>query len=110
MPKIKNNKQILKKTKPKLKLYTNRILSTDIILCGISNENAARIMEKDNTLSFKCRNDATKTQIKNAFIELYDQDVVKVNTANTVKGFKKAYIRLKEQGAALKVASEAGIL
>lgn len=110
MSKFAPKKQIIRRQKNKLQLVPDRILATDIIIYGLNNERAARIMEKDNTLTFRCRNDATKLQIKNAFFELYGEEVFKINTANTVKGYKKAYIRLKGQGAALKVAADASIL
>lgn len=110
MAKIGKKRSVLKVQKNKLKIIPNRVLATDIIIYGLNNEKAVRVMEKDNTLSFRCKNEATKTEIKNAFIELYGQQVAKINTANTVKGYKKAYIRLKEDGAAMKVASDANIL
>lgn len=102
--------QIVKKQRNKLNLFPDRILATDIIINGLNNERAARIMEKDNTLTFKCRNSADRKQIKKAFVELYGEAVYKVNVANTVKGYKKAYIRLRGVGAALKVARDANIL
>jgi len=103
-------KPVLKKKKGKNRLQFDRITSPDIILYGINNERSVRIMEKDNTLTFRCRNEATKTEIRKAFLELYGEKIDKINTVNTVKGYKKAYVRLSEQGVALKVASEKGIL
>lgn len=110
MPKYHPKERLLKKDKKPPKLIANRVLATDVILFGISNERSARLMEKDNTLTFRCRTESTKLDIKSAFIELYNHEVVKVNTVNTIKGYKKAYIRLKEEGAALKVANDAEII
>merc|ERR1711953_463489 len=110
MPKFNPKNQILKKQKKKNNLIENRTLASDIILFGINNERSARIMEKDNTLTFRCKNDATKKEIKEAFLEIYNEKITKINTVNTMKGIKKAYIRLLDDGAALKVATEAGIL
>lgn len=110
MSKFAPKNQIVKKQRSRINLFPDRVLATDIIINGLNNERAARIMEKDNTLTFRCRNSANKLQIKKAFIELYGETVHKVNVANTVKGYKKAYIRLSQPGAALKVASDANIL
>lgn len=82
----------------------------DIIKFGISNENAARRIEKDNTLLFLCEKSATKLQIKEAVHALYKANIKKVRTAISIKGYKKAFVVLKNEGEALKVANEAGII
>jgi large subunit ribosomal protein L23Ae len=86
------------------------IASADIIRYGLSNENVAKLIERDNTLVFICDYRATKPQIKSAVVELYGADVLKVRTLNTPKGEKKAYIRLKGEGEALRIANKAGIV
>ncbi|KAG0438717.1 50S ribosomal protein L23 [Dictyocoela muelleri] len=106
MPKLSFRKKILhKQVKP-----SPDIMSEDIIRYGVKNERSARLIEKDNTLTFVVHSKATKPMIKKAFIEIYDSPVMKVNTVNTIKGYKKAYIRLKNEGAAMDVAEKAGIV
>lgn len=106
MAKISFRKKILhKQIKPEADL-----LSADIIRYGVKNERAARLIEKDNTLTFVVHAKATKPMIKKAFVEIYDSPVMKVNTVNTIRGLKKAYIRLKTEGAAMDVAEKAGIV
>lgn len=56
----------------------------DIIIKPIVTE-ASMIAMEENKYTFKVRKDANKTEIKKAVTEVFDVDVVKVNTVN-VKG------------------------
>lgn len=87
-----------------------KLSAADVILYGVKNERAAAIIEKDNTLSFICNPKANKPLIKEAFKIIYQADVKKINVVNTIKGQKKAYIRVKEEGMALMIADKAGII
>lgn len=82
----------------------------DIIKYGINNENTARMIEKDNTLVFACEVKATKPEIKVAVQQLYNTEVKKVRTYISIKGYKKAFVVLKNEGEAIKIANEAGII
>jgi|SRR6056297_2110516 large subunit ribosomal protein L23 len=58
--------------------------SYDIIIKPIVTEKSMMSME-ENKYTFKVRKDSNKTEIKKAIEELFNVDVVKVNTMN-VKG------------------------
>ena len=58
--------------------------SYDIIIKPIVTEKSMMAME-ENKYTFKVRKDSNKTEIKKAIEELFNVDVVKVNTMN-VKG------------------------
>ncbi|KAI5176641.1 large subunit ribosomal protein L23Ae [Pancytospora epiphaga] len=82
-----------------------------IIKYAIKNERAARNMESNNTLTFIVDVKATKPQIKDAVVKMYGFPVQKVNTLITFKHYaKKAFVRFKDEGAAIDVASRAGVL
>lgn len=104
----------IKRSNPK---YTRKAVTqpdtvhpADIIRFGASNEKAVRLIERNNTLVFICDKSATKPQIKDAVQKLYKADVKKVNTMISIKGYKKAFVKLKNEGDALKIANEAGII
>ena len=111
MAKFKSNKQaILSRAKPIEKLSKVKIVTPhDIIKYGLKTEAASRLIEANNTLVFICCSKATKIQIKEAFKAIYGVEAMKVNTLNTMKGTKKAYIRCKEDGAAIEVMTNAQI-
>lgn len=104
----------IKRSKPrqtqKVVIQPESKIAADIIRYGISNENAARVIEKDNTLIFVCDKKATKPQIKQAVETLYKVVVKKVRTLISIKGYKKAFVVLKDEGVAMKIATEAGII
>ncbi|RVD91158.1 ribosomal L23P [Tubulinosema ratisbonensis] len=102
----RKQKKITKKTLIN-KLPTN---PADIIKYGINNENTARMIERDNTLVFACEIKATKPEIKVAVQQLYNTEVKKVRTLISMKGYKKAFVVLKNDGDAIKIANEAGII
>lgn len=102
---------IIKKTKTAHAFkHKKELISADIIKYGLNNENAARQIEANNTLVMIVDILANKPQIKKAFEELYAVKVRKVNTLITPKGKKKAYIKLLNEGDAVNVASEIGII
>ncbi len=67
-------------------------------------------MEQRNTITFVVHPRAKKPQIKEAFMKLYKMKVRKVNTLHQIGKYKKAYIRLQNDGDALNLASKKGIL
>ena len=81
-----------------------------VIIQPVSSDKNIQKMERENTMTFLVGNKATKGQIKEAFTKLYNVRVRKVNTLNTAKGVKKAYIRLQNDKDALNIASKIGIL
>ena len=81
-----------------------------VIIQPVSSDKNIQKMERENTMTFIVAEHATKGQIKEAFSKLYNVRVRKVNTLNTCKGKKKAYIRLQNDKDALNIASKIGIL
>ncbi|KAL3233136.1 Large ribosomal subunit protein uL23 [Nakaseomyces bracarensis] len=67
-------------------------------------------VEDGNTLVFQVSLKSNKHQIKKAVKELYEVDVLKVNTLITAKGHKKAYVRLTADHDALDIANRIGYI
>lgn len=81
-----------------------------IILYPLMGEKATFIREKDNKLTFVVDKSANKNQIKEAVEELYKVRVVQVNTMKTMKGVKKAHVKLAAEDSAEEVSSHFGVL
>jgi len=81
----------------------------DIIICPIVTEAIFDEIEKFNKLVFRVDRRANKKQIKKAVEILYEVKVMKVNTAQTFQGTKKAYIRLEPEYDAMELATEFGL-
>ncbi len=78
------------------------------VILGPVESHKSRALEVGNVFTFRVANDATKTEIKKAFHELYDREVSSIQiaknyskTRNGKKGtirrraaFKKAYVTL----------------
>ena len=78
------------------------------VILGPIESHKSRMLETGNVFTFRVANDATKTEIKKAFLELYDRQVSSIQIAknyskvrNGKKGtirrrasFKKAYVTL----------------
>ncbi len=60
----------------------------DIIIAPIISENSMEQMEEANTYSFKVAKKANKIEIRNAVEEIFNVNVVNVNTMN-VRGKKR---------------------
>ncbi|MBS3735729.1 MAG: 50S ribosomal protein L23 [Candidatus Bipolaricaulota bacterium] len=87
-------------------------LSTeDIVVEPVVTENSWRLQEESNKYVFRVHPDANKVMIRNAVEELFDVEVIDVNTMNLqgkpkreqlnqekgkTSGWKKAYVRLAE--------------
>ncbi|KAI4291440.1 large subunit ribosomal protein L23Ae [Pancytospora philotis] len=90
---------------------SENVSAASIIKYAVKNERAAKIMEANNTLVFIVDIKATKPEIKAAVTELYGARVKKVNTLISFKQHaKKAFVRFVEEGAAVDIASKAGVL
>lgn len=72
-------------------------------------EKTMNLIDQNNELVFVVKRDAAKGEIKAAFEELFDQEVLKVNTHITPKGVKLAYIKLTEENEAEDVAVKMGV-
>jgi large subunit ribosomal protein L23 len=76
---------------------------------AVTEKNVGMI-EKQNKIVFIVDRKSTKTDIKNAFEEMFNVKVEKVNTMITREGKKKAIIKLKPEYSAADIAVKLGIL
>ncbi|POG55945.1 50S ribosomal protein L23 [Haloferax marisrubri] len=80
-----------------------------IIEHPLVTEKAMNQMDFDNKLQFIVHIDSTKSDVKEEVESRYDVAVEKVNTQVTMKGKKKATVRLSEDDDAQEVASRIGV-
>ncbi len=76
-----------------------------IIKSPIATEKAIRLMELGNELVFKVDERATKKEVKDAVESKFKVKVVKIRLMRTIKGYKKAYVKLSEETPAIDVAT-----
>ena len=67
------------------------------------------LIDQNNELTFVVNRESNKASIKNAFEQLYDVKVLRVNTHINSKGIKLAYIRLTEDEEAEDIAVKMGV-
>ena len=72
-------------------------------------EKAMDQMDFENTLEFIVHIDAAKPEIRDEVEERFDVGVERVNTMITMKGTKKAMVKLDEESDAQDVASRIGV-
>ncbi|ASJ02224.1 50S ribosomal protein L23 [Thermococcus profundus] len=80
-----------------------------IIVRPVVTEKAVSLIEKENKLTFIVDKRATKQDIKRAVEAMFEVKVEKVNTLITMKGEKKAYVKLKPEYNASEVAARIGL-
>lgn len=83
---------------------------SDVIIRPVSTEKALRLIEKENTLVFIVKRNSNKNEIKRAIEELFNVKVIKVRMLITMKGEKKAYVKLHPDFKATDVATKLGLL
>lgn len=72
-------------------------------------EKSMNAIDQNNELTFKVRRTADRSQIKNAFEEIYSVKVERVNTQITSRGEKIAYIKLEAEHSAEDIAVKMGV-
>lgn len=87
-----------------------RLDSHKIIEQPISSETAMKKVEDGNTLVFQVSMKSNKHQIRKAVKELYEVDVLSVNTLVRPNGTKKAFVRLTADHDALDIANRIGYI
>ncbi|AFK20267.1 50S ribosomal protein L23 [Haloferax mediterranei ATCC 33500] len=80
-----------------------------IIEHPLVTEKAMNQMDFQNKLQFIVHVDSSKADVKDEVESRYDVTVEKVNTQVTMKGKKKATVRLSEDDDAQEVASRIGV-
>lgn len=88
----------------------NKLDKYAIIKAPLCTESAMKQIEVNNTLTFIVDLKANKRQIAQAVKDMYQIDVVRVNTLIRPDGQKKAYVRLSPEHEALEVANTIGII
>lgn len=73
-------------------------------------EKSIGVIERENKIIFIVERKADKKEIKEAFEKVFDVKVQKVNTKITLKGEKKAFIKLRPEFKAGDVAVKLGIV
>ena len=81
-----------------------------IIIRPVVTEKALMLAEKSNTLILIVDIKANKPLIREAVEKMFNVKVVKVNTAITSRGEKKAYVRLSPEHGAIDVLSRMGVM
>jgi len=80
-----------------------------IIIKPHLTEKSMNAIDQNNELTFKVIRTARKSEIKNAFEDLYAVKVERVNTQVTSKGEKIAYIKLAAEHSAEDIAVKMGV-
>jgi large subunit ribosomal protein L23 len=84
-------------------------MSADVIRFPLVTEKAMNDMDFENKLQFVVHDEAHKPDIADAIETQFDVGVESVNTMLTMKGQKKAIVRLSEDDDAQEVASRIGV-
>lgn len=82
----------------------------EVILRPVTSEKSVRLMESDNKLTLIVNRNANKQKIKKAVEDLFNVKVVKVNTLNTPRNEKKAFVKLSSDDIALDIGAELGMI
>ncbi|NJE42718.1 50S ribosomal protein L23 [Thermococcus sp. GR6] len=80
-----------------------------VIIRPVVTEKAVAMVENENKLTFIVDRRATKQDIKRAVEAMFDVKVEKVNTLITMRGEKKAYVKLKPEYSASEIAARIGL-
>lgn len=80
-----------------------------IVKHPLITEQTVASMDKDNILVFVVDRRAAKKDIKKAIEELYEVELLSVNTLILPDGRKKAYAKLREEYLADEVATKIGV-
>jgi large subunit ribosomal protein L23 len=80
-----------------------------IVKHPLVTEQTVASMDKDNVLVFVVDRKATKKDIREAIEELYEVELLSVNTLILPDGRKKAYVKLREEYLADEVATKIGV-
>ncbi len=83
--------------------------ASKLILRPYVTEKTFVLIEKDNKLVFIVHDKSDKKSIMEALKILYNVEPGEVNTARTIYG-KKAFVRMKKDGAARDLATKLGLV
>ncbi len=83
--------------------------SYKVIVRPLVTEKAVSMIERENKLTFIVDKKATRADIKRAVEEMFEVKVEKVNVLLTMRGEKKAYVKLKPEYDASEIAARIGL-
>ncbi len=83
--------------------------SYKVIVRPLVTEKAVSMIERENKLTFIVDKRATRADIKRAVEEMFEVKVEKVNVLLTMRGEKKAYVKLKPEYDASEIAARIGL-
>ena len=81
-----------------------------VIIAPLATEKCIRLIEFENILAFFVHSQATKKDVKKAVEELFKVKVASVNVQNSIKGKKKAYVKLDPNYSASDVSADLGFI
>ena len=80
-----------------------------VIKRPLITEKTFDLIERENKLVFIVDRIANKSQIKRAIEKIHKVKVIKVNTLITVRGEKKAFVKLHPDNSAQDIAIDLGV-
>lgn len=80
-----------------------------LIMAPYVTEKTFNQIERENKLAFIVAEKATKKQIVNAILILYEADIAEVNTTRTIRG-KKAFVKFKAPDGARNLATKLALV
>ena len=80
-----------------------------ILIKPLMTEKTIKFIELENKIAFKVDRRATKDEIKKEFESLFNSKVKSINTEIN-RNQKTAFIKLKDENAAMNVATKLGIM
>jgi large subunit ribosomal protein L23 len=109
---LKSSRIATKKKDMKIIESENRIRELHkkpVIITPYMTEKSFNLIEKEKKLTFIVDENADKISIKRELKELYEADIVEVNTARTIDG-KKAFAKFKDLDSARDLATKLGLV
>lgn len=83
--------------------------AANLIMAPYVTEKTFNQIERENKLAFIVAEKATKKQIINAILILYEADIAEVNTTRTIRG-KKAFVKFKAPDGARDLATKLALV
>ena len=82
----------------------------EIVKSPVSSEKGIRMIEYENKLIFVVHSRATKQDVKKAVEQLFKVKVSQVNIQNSIRGDKRAYVKLASGSLASDVSADLGLI
>ena len=111
MAKKETTKKVKEEMKKPLAIKVAKAVDVHkILLYPLSTEKSIRQIEFDNKLSFVVSHSASKQDVKKAVEVMFKVKVAKVNIQNSIKGEKRATVKLTPQFLASDVSADLGLI